>query len=361
MNWYENPWYYSPAKPIQVKGGIKSHTKRGDIGTQWWSKKWIDALTSIGKSDYSYDSNRLARGRSYARKGQVMDIKIEKGRVTAKVQGTRKTPYRIQIEITPIANDKWRRIAKIFSEKIYYAAKLVSGEMPRDMEDIFEKSGTHLFPKTKRHIKTDCSCPDWSNPCKHIAAVFYLLAEEFDRDPFLIFKMRGMDKEELMALVDKENDGLFSEMKIEESGKSPAGLNNRIRTGNLKPAKSGKTKSGKGEKDQKENRQRRNSQTVKTEIKSGNTQLPFSNGNNDSIITFLSADADTFWRGRPATQALAEKQDSPAGITFESPMNKTTLKRLGNFPFWRGNEPFLKSMEKIYENASEFTYPFRSP
>src|SRR5438128_9744848 len=84
-----------------------------------------------------------------------------------------------------------------------YAAKLTSGEMPNDIETVFRSASLSLFPEKRKDLKTDCSCPDWSNPCKHVAAVYYLLGEEFDRDPFLIFKMRGLARDELVGLLGK--------------------------------------------------------------------------------------------------------------------------------------------------------------
>jgi uncharacterized Zn finger protein len=82
-----------------------------------------------------------------------------------------------------------------------FVAKLLASEMPEDVEEAFERAGMSLFPVRRADLVTECSCPDWSNPCKHIAAVYYLLGEEFDRDPFLIFQLRGLSREGLVALL----------------------------------------------------------------------------------------------------------------------------------------------------------------
>jgi uncharacterized Zn finger protein len=187
--------YYKPSKPRHVEDGIKAKTKRGQsFGSTWWSKKWIEVLESFGWE------NRLQRGRSYARKGQVIDIDIKKGKVGSHVQGSRSTPYKIDIEMKQILDKDWDNALDAMSEQAIFAAKLLAGEMPNDIEDAFNSAKISLFPM-KKDINTTCSCPDFANPCKHIAAVYYLLGERFDEDPFLIFLLRGRSKEEIMELL----------------------------------------------------------------------------------------------------------------------------------------------------------------
>lgn len=182
--------YFPPSQPREARGGIKSQARRG-AKSHWWAKRWIEVLESfpIGA--------RLGRGRSYARRGQTLSIDIGKGLVRAKVQGSRTEPYDVTIRIKPLTDAQWGKIEGALEKKPLYAAKLLAGEMPQEIEAVFEAAGVHLFPAAYRDLSTDCSCPDWSNPCKHIAAVYYLLGEEFDRDPFLIFKLRGRTREEL--------------------------------------------------------------------------------------------------------------------------------------------------------------------
>ena len=122
-----------------------------------------------------------------------------RGLVRAEVQGSRPRPYEVSIKVKRLTSASWNKVAKALSQQAIFAAKLLSGQMPQDIEKVFEQVGSTLFPEKLHDLVTDCSCPDWSNPCKHTAAVFYLLGEEFDRDPFLIFKMRGMSREELIA------------------------------------------------------------------------------------------------------------------------------------------------------------------
>ena len=184
---------YEYAKPIEVKGGIRASSKRGAFGSNWWAKRWMQTL-----EEYDLDS-RLSRGRSYARKGQVISIEVRRGSVAAKVQGSRKRPYDVNIKVETISPEDWERLQAAMAEQPIIAASLLSGRMPDNIEDTFRATGVPMFPKRRRDLKTGCSCPDSSNPCKHVAAVYLLMGEEFDRDPFLIFRLRGMERENLLG------------------------------------------------------------------------------------------------------------------------------------------------------------------
>lgn len=188
--------YYEYVKPIEVKKGIKAKSKRGAIGEKWWSKRFVSLLESFNIGA------RLGRGRSYARKGQVISIDVQKGLVGAQVQGTRPIPYDISIKLAPISDKDWEKAIDAIGSRAVFAAKLLLGEMPQDIESAFTDARVPLFPD-EGDLRTDCTCPDWSNPCKHIAAVYYLLAERFDSDPFLIFKLRGRTKVEIIEALRK--------------------------------------------------------------------------------------------------------------------------------------------------------------
>jgi len=196
-------WYYDsyePSHPKKAKGGIKAQSKRGAFGKSWWSKRWIEVLEGFNIGA------RLGRGRSYARQGQVLSIDIKEGVVSASVQGSRSKPYEVTIKIKVLSEKDWKKLTTCFSEQAIFAAKLLIGEMPTYIEDAFYKLDLSLFPKSHQDLDTNCSCPDWSNPCKHIAAVYYLLSEEFDSDPFLIFKLRGLDRKKLVKLIGGHKD-----------------------------------------------------------------------------------------------------------------------------------------------------------
>jgi uncharacterized Zn finger protein len=183
---------WEPSRPLPVEGGIAARSKRGTIGETWWSQRFIELLESFGVG------SRLQRGRNYARRGQVAELEIEPGVVLAKVQGSRYTPYRVRIRVKLLSEHQWRRVEKAMAAQALPLAKLLAGEMPHDIEDVFASCKLTLFPRSNAELKASCTCPDWENPCKHIAAAYYILAERFDEDPFLIFAWRGRDQDELL-------------------------------------------------------------------------------------------------------------------------------------------------------------------
>src|ERR1051326_5203086 len=197
--------YYEPAQPRRVKEGIKTRSEWGGIGETWWSKRWVGVLESFSLG------TRLTRGRSYARQGQVISIDVEPGIVQAKVQGTQPTPYAIKIKLKPLSEDDWEKVTEAMASQAIFAAKLLAGEMPTNIEEAFDAVNVSLFPVARTDLETDCSCPDWANPCKHIAAVYYLLADRFDEDPFLIFKLRGRTKEQIIEALREKRTGTSSE------------------------------------------------------------------------------------------------------------------------------------------------------
>lgn len=182
-----------PSRPRPAPDGIRARNRRGRIGETWWSGRFIEILESYGMGA------RLSRGRRYARSGQVLEMEIAKGKVTARVQGSRVRPYKVRISARPLSAADWARAEKAMAKRAVFLAKLLAGEMPRDIEEAFRESRLSLFPRSRRALVTECGCPDWENPCKHIAAVFYILAEAFDEDPFLIFRWRGRERDQLIA------------------------------------------------------------------------------------------------------------------------------------------------------------------
>src|SRR5215471_3136281 len=186
-------WYPPPSRPRAVSGGLKARSTRGAIGQTWWSGRFVSVLEGIGLG------NRLQRGRNYARRGQVISLNVGPGMVTARVQGSRVQPYRVRIGITAFGKTEWATLERVLVSSAWYSAKLLAGEMPADIEEVFADQGLPLFPAAADELSMDCSCPDWEVPCKHIAAAFYLLAEAFDDDPFTILAWRGREREDLLA------------------------------------------------------------------------------------------------------------------------------------------------------------------
>jgi uncharacterized Zn finger protein len=146
-------------------------------------------------------SGRLARGRSYARAGQVLDFELTQGKVTARVQGSRVRPYQVRIGVLPLTTAQWRRVQDRLASQALFRAKLLAGEMPHEIEEVFAECGTPLFPRSAADLDMHCSCPDWGVPCKHLAAVCYVLAEEFDRDPFGMLAWRGKARDDLLTAL----------------------------------------------------------------------------------------------------------------------------------------------------------------
>jgi uncharacterized Zn finger protein len=184
-----------------VADGIKARSQRGAIGQRWWSARFIEVLTSIGVG------GRLDRGRSYARAGQVVRMDVTAGAVTATVQGSRPTPYQVRLGLRSYGKTEWAEIEQAMADSAWYAAKLLSGDMPQDIEELFNSVGLALFPSDAADLTMDCNCPDHVVPCKHLAAVCYLLAESFDDDPFGILALRGRDRDTLLHNIRARRGG----------------------------------------------------------------------------------------------------------------------------------------------------------
>lgn len=186
-------WAYEHGPRRAAKDGIRARSTRGEIGETWWSQRFIAALQEVA------DASRLTRGRSYARSGQVMDLRVQPGSVTARVQGSRPRPYEVSIRLVPFTDPEWARAEEALADQALFLAALLAGEMPRDVEQAFATAGLSLFPSRAEELRSDCSCPDWANPCKHVAATYYILAEAFDTDPFLVLCWRGRARDDLLA------------------------------------------------------------------------------------------------------------------------------------------------------------------
>jgi uncharacterized Zn finger protein len=155
--WYDAD-YYPPSRPRAARGGIKAQSKRGTFGSSWWAKRWIAVLESF------YIGARLGRGRSYARSGQVLSISIDKGTVRAQVQGSRPTPYKVTITVKALTVADWRKLAGALSQQALFAAKLLAGEMPQEIEQVFTGASLSLFPAKMHDLETNCSCQTGRTP-----------------------------------------------------------------------------------------------------------------------------------------------------------------------------------------------------
>lgn len=188
--WSSYGWYEpAPKKPPPERG-----IRMKKAGTTWWGQRWIAALEEVLRGD----SRRLARGRTYARAGRTHDLEVKSGKVTAKVTGSRPTPYKITIELTQLGEAAWKKAIGVMAGKAQFSAELLAGQMPQAIDEAFVEAGVSLFPKQRADLETSCSCPDWGDPCKHVAATHYVLGEALDRDPFLLFELRGKTKAQVL-------------------------------------------------------------------------------------------------------------------------------------------------------------------
>lgn len=289
--------YPEPSRPREAKGGVKARTQRGAFGNNWWARRWSEVL------DGFHLGQRLSRGRSYARQGQVLAVEVGEGVVKAQVQGSRPRPYRVTIKVKTLSAADWERVARSLASQAAQAAELLAGRLPEGIEGVFAAAAVSLFPARSHDLQTDCTCPDWSNPCKHVAAVYCLLAEEFDRDPFLIFKLRGMTREGLVELI----GGGGAAVKAPEPEVT---------------------------------------EDLPTDPSRfwGQPGESYAGGTLDSrALPVTEPDCNTTVAGAPTAGAYAVSVPVVAAAL---------VRRLGGFPFWRGEEPFLTAVERVYRGAS---------
>jgi uncharacterized Zn finger protein len=189
---------------------------------EWWSQRWLELLDS-----YRF-KKRLERARTYARQGNVLSIEFKGAKVLAKVQGSEPKPYTVSLSLNPFSDEEWVYVIETMSQKSIFAAKLLAGEMPQNIEQVFTASGLSLFPFTLTDVKSKCSCPDKANPCKHVAAIYYQLGDKFSEDPFVLFQLRGRTKTEIISNLRKfrgrdagitqiENTATTSEIETNET------------------------------------------------------------------------------------------------------------------------------------------------
>ncbi|MBO1060708.1 MAG: SWIM zinc finger family protein [Aphanizomenon sp.] len=160
---------------------------------EWWSQRWLDLLDS-----YRF-KKRLERARNYSRQGNVLSIKFKAAKVLARVQGSEVEPYKVSLSLDAFSDQEWGYVVETISQKAIFAAKLLAGEMPQNIEEVFISNGLSLFPFTLTDIHSKCSCPDQVVPCKHIGAVYYQLGDHFSEDPFVLFQLRGRTKEQIIS------------------------------------------------------------------------------------------------------------------------------------------------------------------
>jgi uncharacterized Zn finger protein len=202
-------WRRTPgrrAAPLEPEGGLHTRHQRGQIGETWWSRRFLEAVES------ALVGGRWVRGRAYARRGQVFELDIANGLISARVQGSRPTPYKVRVAMPVVRDEEWDRILVSLASQASYCASMLAGELPHEVEDVFAEAGVTMLPSPTSRLTTGCTCPDWANPCKHVAAVCYLVAERFDLDPFAVLAWRGRDRAAVLQRLRELRGGTTTEL-----------------------------------------------------------------------------------------------------------------------------------------------------
>ena len=206
-------------------------TQLGDqgLGQQpWWVEQWMELING-----YRF-KKRLERAWEYARSGNVLSIRFEGRRVHARVQGSGEDPYKVKLWLDVLSDDDWGYVLEALSHKARWSAQLLAGVMPQDIERAFAASGKRLFPFKLQEVRSECSCPDKANPCKHVSAVFYLMGDRFSEDPFVLFQLRGRTRPQLLSDLAKRRRQLLARAA---AGRAAAnGPSQPDAGGSLKPA-----------------------------------------------------------------------------------------------------------------------------
>ncbi|MBE9067248.1 SWIM zinc finger family protein [Leptolyngbya cf. ectocarpi LEGE 11479] len=264
----------------------------------WWGQNFIEAIEKLT------DSGRLSRGRSYARGKKVLSFDIDGGLVTAQVRGSvnpyfgvySEPLYFTTIEFQPLSKAKWSAAVALIASKASLISRLLLNEIPDNIEDTFKQLNLNLLPGSRKDFKTSCSCPDYSNPCKHIAGVYYLVAAELDQDPFLLFELRGLSREELLKELAKSPLGqaLSAELQLEQQ--PPRSVDSYYAPPELVKI------------------------PAKTELRE-------------------------FWQG-------AKRLPQTMEVLPDSPVSGIPVKKQGDFPaFWDRDNSFIEAMETLYEQV----------
>ncbi|NEQ52433.1 MAG: hypothetical protein F6K11_20200 [Leptolyngbya sp. SIO3F4] len=268
----------------------------GQFSRSWWGQQFIAAIEKLT------DAGRLSRGRSYARGKKVKGFDISGNLITAQVRGSvnpyfgvyKEPLYHITIEFQPLSKAKWSAAVALMASKASVISRLLLNEIPDNIEDTFQQLNLNLLPGSRKDFKTSCSCPDWSNPCKHIAGVYYLVAAELDQDPFLLFELRGLSRQDL----------------LKELAKSPLGqaLSAELQLG----------------------------QAIPQSVSSYYTPL-------ETLNVPAKTDLREFWHG---TKRLPQNME----VLPENSVSAIPIKKQGDFPaFWHRDNSFIEAMETFYE------------
>ena len=269
-----------------------------EFSRTWWGQKFITAIESFT------DSARLGRGRSYARGGKILEFEVNKGKIEATIRGSvnpyfgvyTEPRYQTEIKIKAIAKKDWSKIVQSMATNASFVSKLLLNEVPENIESSFREVNQNLLPRSESDFQTSCSCPDYSNPCKHIAGLCYRFASKLDEDPFLIFELRGLTQKQLHKELAKTPLGraLITGLKIQELAPT------LVTSYYTKPQK-----------------------------------------NQFNSATSLKE----FWQGKTITPPQTNE-------TQETNISGILIKKAGDFPeFWHRDISFIATMEELYQRV----------
>lgn len=191
-DWWDGP--FPPGKRREADG-IRARSRRGPFATTWWGRRFVDAMETVG------GEGRVSRGRTYARAGQVLSLDVGAGATHAPVQGSRADPYDVTLGFGTWDETSRGEVAAALAQDPAALAAVLAGTMPEGFEGLCARAGLDLFPASGSDARFACTCPDIGDPCKHAAAVVYLLAEWLDDHPFGVLTLRGVDRDVLLADV----------------------------------------------------------------------------------------------------------------------------------------------------------------
>ena len=291
------------------RGKRKGSARRQGTGhRRWWTKRWSESL------DVIQVGRRLGHGRSYARQGRVEDLELDGGSVTARVQGSLKAPYLVRMLFGQLKASDWRPLLRQLGEEGDVGGSLVRGEFPPEVEAAFARMGVSLFPSGPGDLRADCSCPDPANPCKHVAAVFYALGSEIDRDPFVLLRLRGLERAALL-------EGLEG---------TPA-----ARAAEVAPPSAEEVARRKDKLARREEREAA-AEAAETEPDPATPQP-------------LPDDPQIFWAGVGAGNGASRVSHEDVRVPATP---GALIKRLGGLTFWGGEVGYQVTLDRLYDGAS---------
>ncbi len=165
------------------------------MSRNWWGAVWLEKMEKLA------ESRRFSDGMKYAAANRVLQMRFEGRTVTARVQGTAEQPYTVRITFDPFADDQWEALFSNVRDRRALAKSLSEGDLPLEIQTAFTKAKLRFMPERHVDLHMECACPDWLKPCKHLVAVWLKFGRDFERDPFLLFQLRGMKHDDLFDLL----------------------------------------------------------------------------------------------------------------------------------------------------------------